>query len=112
MSKRWKTTFVIVALAVSIAIVLWLTLFSRLGSESRSFYPPFWSYRAILNGNGKALLENIRKKSISHDNGALTTGKKNANTPFHILLTKERMLSIHTVVKNFLLPTKAKSKRY
>ncbi len=59
MSKRWKNTIVIVSLSASIAIVLWLTLFSRIGTESHSFYPPLWSYRAILNGNSRALLENI-----------------------------------------------------
>ena len=59
MSKRWKTFFAIGTLAVSIALILWLTLFSRLGSDSRHFYPPFWSYRAILNGDSRALLENI-----------------------------------------------------
>lgn len=57
--KRWQPALIIVILAVSIAIILWLTLFSRLGSDSRHFYPPFWSYRAILNGSGKAFLENI-----------------------------------------------------
>lgn len=57
--KRWQPALIIVILAVSIAIILWLTLFSRLGSDSRHFYPPFWSYRAILNGSGKALLENV-----------------------------------------------------
>ena len=59
MSKRWKNTIGVVSLAASIALVLWLTLFSRIGSDSRYFYPPFWSYRAILNGSGKALVEDI-----------------------------------------------------
>lgn len=59
MTKKWQSAFVIVVLAVSITLVLWLTLFSRLGSDSRHFYPPFWSYKAILNGSGKALLEDI-----------------------------------------------------
>ena len=59
MSKRWNHFFVIGTLAVSVALILWLTLFSRLGSDSRHFYPPFWSYRAILNGDSRALLENI-----------------------------------------------------
>ena len=59
MSKKWRNALVIVALAVSITLVLWLTLFSRLGSDSRHFYPPFWSYKAILNGSGKALLEDV-----------------------------------------------------
>lgn len=59
MSKRWQNTLVIVSLAVSFAIILWLTLFSRLGSDSRHFYPPFWSYRAILRGSGKDLFEDV-----------------------------------------------------
>lgn len=59
MSKKWQNILVIVSLAVSITLILWLTLFSRLGSDSRHFYPLFWSYRAIVNGSGKAILENI-----------------------------------------------------
>lgn len=48
---------VLVSLSLSIFIILWITLFSRLGSDSRHFYPPLWSYRAIVNGSGKALYE-------------------------------------------------------
>lgn len=59
MTKKWQNALVIVSLAVSITLILWLTLFSRLGSDSRHFYPPFWSYKAILRGSGKALLEDI-----------------------------------------------------
>lgn len=59
MSKRKQNAIVIVLLAVSIAFILWLTLFSRMGKDSRSFYPPFWSYRAILNGSVEVLIENI-----------------------------------------------------
>lgn len=59
MSKKWKHFFVIATLAVSIVLILWLTLFSRLGSDSRLFFPPFWSYRAIIDGSGRALFENI-----------------------------------------------------
>lgn len=59
MTKKWKNAVVIGTLAVSITLILWLTLFSRLGSDSRHFYPPFWSYRAILHGSGKTLLEDI-----------------------------------------------------
>lgn len=59
MTKRWKNALVITSLAVSFALLLWLTLFSRLGSESRHFYPSFWSYRAILRGSVKALLEDV-----------------------------------------------------
>lgn len=59
MSKKWKNVFVIGTLAVSVALILWLTLFSRLGSVSRHFYLPFSSYRAVINGSSKALLEDI-----------------------------------------------------
>lgn len=48
---------VIIGLSVSVFLILWITLFSRIGSDSRNFYPPFWSYRAIINGSGKALYE-------------------------------------------------------
>ena len=58
-TKKWQNALIIFFLAVLIALILWLTLFSRLGSDSRHFYPPFWSYKAILNGSGKALLEDI-----------------------------------------------------
>ncbi len=59
MSEKAKKGAVLLGLAISVALILWLTLFSRLGSESRHFYPPFWSYRAIANGSGKALIEVI-----------------------------------------------------
>lgn len=42
-----------------IAAVLWITLFSRLGTERRSFLLPFHSYVEILKGNRQFLLENI-----------------------------------------------------
>lgn len=58
-TKRWRNLFILILLAASIALILWLTLFSRLGSYSRRFLPPFWSYRAIMGGSGKALLEDI-----------------------------------------------------
>ena len=59
MSSRVRNAVVIAALAISFVLILWVTLLSRLGSESRHFYPPFWSYRAIANGSGKDLLEVI-----------------------------------------------------
>ena len=59
MSKKWKHFFVIATLAVSIVLILWLTLFSRIGTYTRHYYSPFWSYRAILNGDSRALQENI-----------------------------------------------------
>ena len=42
-----------------IAAVLWITLFSRLGTERRSFLLPLHSYVEILKGNRQFLLENI-----------------------------------------------------
>ena len=59
MSKKWLNAFILLILAMSLALILWVTLFSRIGSDSRHFYPPFWSYKAILKGSGKALLENL-----------------------------------------------------
>ena len=57
--KRWKDLLILIILAAFIALILWLTLFSRVGSYSRHFLPPFWSYRAIISGSGKALFEDI-----------------------------------------------------
>lgn len=42
-----------------IAAVLWITLFSRIGTEFRNFLLPFHSYLEISKGNRKFLLENI-----------------------------------------------------
>lgn len=42
-----------------IAAVLWITLFSRLGTEKRSFLLPFYSYKRIVAGEWRPLLENI-----------------------------------------------------
>lgn len=42
-----------------LAAVLWITLFSRLRTERRSFLLPFHSYVEILKGNRQFLLENI-----------------------------------------------------
>lgn len=58
-TKRWQNSLILIILAASIALILWLTLFSRLGSYSRHFLPPLWSYRAIIWGSGRALLEDI-----------------------------------------------------
>ena len=57
MREKTGKIVVLVGLSVSIVLILWITLFSRMGSESRHLYPPFWSYRAIINGSGKALYE-------------------------------------------------------
>lgn len=42
-----------------IAAVLWITLFSRLGTGRRNFLLPFYSYVEILKGNRQFLFENI-----------------------------------------------------
>ena len=42
-----------------IAVVLWITLLSRLGDETRLFLFPFHSYVEILKGNWQSLFENI-----------------------------------------------------
>ena len=57
--KKVLHVVIILALAGMLVLILWLTVFSRLGRESRHFYPPFWSYKAILNGSGKALIEDV-----------------------------------------------------
>lgn len=59
MTKKWKNVFALVILAVSIALILWITLFSRIGSEARNAYPPLWSYRAIASGSLRILFEVI-----------------------------------------------------
>lgn len=57
--KKYVPVGLIIALAAALANILWITLFSRLGSDSRHFYPLFWSYKAILNGSVESLIENI-----------------------------------------------------
>ena len=57
--RKYVPHVLTVLLAIGIAAILWLTLFSRLGFAYRHIYPPFWSYRAILKGSGKALFEDI-----------------------------------------------------
>ena len=42
-----------------LATVLWLTLFSRLGTEKRNFLLPFCSYKRIAAGEWRPLLENV-----------------------------------------------------
>ena len=42
-----------------IAAVLWITLFSRLGTERRNFLLPLYSYKRTVTGEWRPLLENI-----------------------------------------------------
>ena len=57
MSKRWQNVLFMGILAASIALVLWLTILSRLGCYTRHFYLPFSSYKAVFRGSVRALLE-------------------------------------------------------
>ena len=57
--KKLINALLVVVLAGLLVLILWLTLFSRIGSESRHFYPPFWSYKAIVNGSGIVLFQNV-----------------------------------------------------
>lgn len=62
MRKPIREVFVLLVvsgLAASTLLIMWLTLFSRIGSDSRLFYAPFKSYRAILGGSGRAVIEVI-----------------------------------------------------
>ena len=59
MKYKVRAAVTLVALALSVALILWITVFSRIGNESRHFYPPFSSYRAIANGSCRALQEVI-----------------------------------------------------
>lgn len=72
MSSRVRNTVVIVTLALSVALILWVTIFSRFGNESRYFYPPFWSYRAIVNGSRKDLLEVVGNVILFFPIGMIT----------------------------------------
>jgi len=56
-TKGWQNSLILIILAASIALILWLTLFSRLGSYSRHFLPPLWSYRAIMGAVEELCLE-------------------------------------------------------
>ena len=57
--KKYVPHVLIALLAVAIAAILWLTLFSRLGTDARHFYPLFWSYKAIAHRSGTVLFQNI-----------------------------------------------------
>ena len=57
MTRRPKRAAVLLALAGSLAFILWITLLSRFGSDVRHIYTPFWSYREIINGDLSLLLE-------------------------------------------------------
>ena len=46
-------------LGAVIALILWITLASRTPGKFRYIMPPFWSYRAIVRGNRKALWEDL-----------------------------------------------------
>lgn len=54
-----KDILIVSILAALIAFILWVTLFSRIGSYTRNFYPLLSSYKAILRGSSNALYENF-----------------------------------------------------
>ena len=57
--KKYVPYVLVFLLSLAIAAILWLTLFSRFGTDARRFYPPFWSYRAIAHGDGTVFFQNI-----------------------------------------------------
>lgn len=59
MIKKNRSILLPIVFAFSIGLILWITLFSRIGTDSRGFYPPLWSYRVVLSGNRRVLLETI-----------------------------------------------------
>ena len=52
-----KRALNIAGFVFSLAGVLWVTLFSRLGNRHRKFFPLFFSYRAIASGSFVALAD-------------------------------------------------------
>ncbi len=59
MSKKHSSVLISVVTAIVIALILWVTLLSRIGTDARKLYPPFWSYRAIASGSIRILFEVI-----------------------------------------------------
>lgn len=59
MTKRQKRAVGLPLLAGALALILWITLFSRFGSDVRAVYMPFWSYRKIARGDYSLLLEDF-----------------------------------------------------
>lgn len=57
--KRWRNTIIVLFFAITISLLLWMTLISRVGKNFRHIYPPFWSYKAILRGDWTAFVENV-----------------------------------------------------
>ncbi len=71
--RKFMPSILVIVFATVIASILWLTLFSRIGNESRHFYRPFWSYRAIASGSGSVLFQNIGNIVLFIPIGMLTT---------------------------------------
>lgn len=57
--RRFVRYALIFLLAGSFALILWITLLSRVGNDQRELYLPFWSYKEIAKGNTWLLKENI-----------------------------------------------------
>lgn len=49
--------FILMGLAFSVGLILWITLISRYGSGTRAVYAPLWSLKAILEGDRNAYFE-------------------------------------------------------
>ena len=54
-----RNGFIVLAFTISVVVILWPTLISRIGSQNRLLYAPFWSVSAILDGNRQAFSETV-----------------------------------------------------
>lgn len=58
-TSKARTVFFCVLCGIYIAAVLWITLFSRIGSWNRAFLYPFHSYVQIIKGKWSVIIQNI-----------------------------------------------------
>ena len=59
MNRMGKKRILIILFILYSFAVLWITLISRMGGDIQRIKPPFWSYKAILNGKIGTLEEDI-----------------------------------------------------
>lgn len=59
MTRRYLKGILLILFAGSFALLLWYTLLSRIGTDAREVYMPFWSFKEIFKGNFYVLRENI-----------------------------------------------------
>ncbi|MBQ7598092.1 MAG: VanZ family protein [Clostridia bacterium] len=86
MTVRKKRAVLLLALAGSLALILWITLFSRFGSDIRVIYAPFWSYRKIANGEYHLLLEDFENVLLFLPLGLLAAWVLRLRLPAAVLL--------------------------